>query len=186
VKRRASNEARRFQRRWPWVLAAVAIGLLVLADRSGLLLARQGDDLSRYDGKQFRVVQVVSPHTLQVQQADPVARRSTTRVRLWGVTAPLLAGPNREPQPFADEAMALSHELAHDQHVILHLETSRTRDTFNRVLAHVELADGSTLNEALLEAGLAQVDERSPHAMLTPYAQAQHRAQRARRGMWAE
>jgi endonuclease YncB( thermonuclease family) len=133
---------------------------------------------------QVLVTRVVSPHTLEVAMADDVARRASTHVRLWGVTAPLPAGPDRDAQPFSDEAMLLTQRLVENTSVILQLESHRTRDPFNRLLAHVELDGGGTLNEALLEAGLARADERWPHSMLVRYAQAQQNARRRGEGVW--
>lgn len=177
-------DQRRFQRRWPWVCGAFALVVIVGLDRSGLLMVKQPDDLGRYEGVQVLVTRVVSPHTLEIAIADDVARRASTHVRLWGVTAPLPAGPDREAEQFSDDAMHLTKRLVENTSVILRLESHRTRDPFNRLLAHVELVDGGSLNEALLEAGLARVDERWPHSMLVRYAQAQQNARRRGEGVW--
>lgn len=177
---------RRLQRRWPWLVAIALLVVAVALDRSGMLLSEGGDDLAIYDGASVTVVNVISPHTLQVQQRDSLARKPTTHVRLWGVTSPLPARPGREAQPLADEAMELARSLTEGRTVVLHLEPHRTRDTFSRLLAHVEIPSGGTLNEALLNAGLAQTDERWAHSMLTPYAQTQQRARLQRRGRWRE
>ena len=73
--------------------------------------------------------------------------------------------------------------------VLLVLEPHQQRDSFARVLAHVEIADdanaGRSLNEALLEAGLAKADDRWPHARLTRYAQLENAARRQRIGIWS-
>ena len=74
--------------------------------------------------------------------------------------------------------------LADGREVVLYLESHRPRGTFGRILAHVELPDGSSLNEALLAAGLARVDERWPHALLGRYAQLERGARREGVGIW--
>lgn len=158
----------------------------MLADRSSLLLVRVSDDLSHYDGVTVPVTRVVSGHTLEVDWPDSVAGRPVTQVRLWGVTAPHIASRTRPAQPRSDEAVALVRQLVEDQRVTLRLESQRTRDTFSRVLAHVEIPSGGTLNEALLEAGLAQTSETWPHSMLTRYAQAEQNARRRSVGIWAD
>lgn len=177
---------RRFRRRWPWVLAIALLVVAVALDRSGLLMVRQADDLGRYHGVQVQVSRIISPHTIEVQIADVIDRSPVTHVRLWGVTAPLPAGPGREAETLSEHAMQFTRDLVEGQPVVLHLESHRTRDTFNRLLAHVELTTGGTLNEALLENGLARADERWPHSMLTRYAQAQQQARRRGIAIWAE
>jgi endonuclease YncB( thermonuclease family) len=53
--------------------------------------------------------------------------------------------------------------------VILQLEQHRLRGRFGRLLAHVILQDRSTLNEAMLAAGLARIDERFMHGKEAHY-----------------
>lgn len=184
--RRSVAAHRLRRRRWPWLLAFFLLAGLVALDRSGLLLAPAPDDLAHYDGRSVRVLRVISPHTLDIELPDPVQRRSTTRVRLWGLNAPLPATAQREAEPGADQAMMFVESLVDDQRVTLHLEPDRPRDSLGRVLAHVGLRAGGTLNEDLLEAGWATVDERWPHGRLAQYAQAEHRARRHERGLWGE
>lgn len=157
------------------MITAGILAALMALDLGGFLLASRPDDLSRYDGRQVSVVRVISAHTLEIDLADEVVQTPTTRVRLWGVTA----APN-------DEALKLTQSLTEQQVVTLRLEPHRTRDAFDRVLAHVELVGGETINELLLEAGQAKVDESQPHRMLARYAQAQHQARRNGRGAWSD
>jgi len=163
----------------------ILLVLLVAADRLGLILTTRHDDLSTYHGLETRITAVISPHTLEIDHPDPVSNRRRTHVRLWGLTAPLPARPGRKAQPLADEARAFTESNALNQIAILHLESHRPRDTFNRILAHVQLADGVLLNEALLEAGLARTDDRWPHQNLKRYARAERVAQRKQRGIWS-
>jgi endonuclease YncB( thermonuclease family) len=53
------------------------------------------------------------------------------------------------------------------------------------MLAHIELPDRTKLNEALLEAGLAKIEDRWPHALLTRYAQLELAAKRRGAGIWS-
>lgn len=137
-----------------------------------------------YHGTRARVIQVISAHTLEVEHRDAVANRSSTRVRLIGITAPLPGHRDREPQRGAAEAMDLATALAEGELVTLELEPEHTRDTFGRLRAHVILPNGEPLNRALLDAGLAETDERGPHRRLTDYAKAEQQARRHERGIW--
>ncbi len=176
----------RWRRRWPWLAAAPLLVLLVLADRAGCLLARGGDDLRTYHGTRAAVAAVIDGDTLEIDIRDLRQGRSLTRVRLWGVDCPEGAGPGRAAEPLAAEATAFVQSAADGREVVLQLEPARTRDPYGRLIAHVELPDGSSLNEALLAAGLARADERWPHALLDRYAAAQRAARLERRGIWAQ
>jgi endonuclease YncB( thermonuclease family) len=174
------------RRRWLWLAAVVALGLVVIADRSGWLLARHSDDLSVYDGVAVEVVRVIDGDTLEIGLPDALHDRPTTRVRLCGIDCPETARPGRPAEPLAEAAADLTRHLVAGKLVVLRLEPDRTRGAFGRVLAHVQLPDGGSLNERLLEAGLAVVDERSPHAMLVRYAQVENTARRQKIGLWSE
>lgn len=170
--------------RWP-ALAALLAGLVV-ADRSGWLLARVPDDMAVFDGAEVRVARVIDGDTIEVEARDPRNGRPATHVRLWGIDCPERPGPRRPAgEPFAEQARALARSLAGGERVLLRLEPHRTRDAHGRLLAHVQLPDGSSLNEALLEAGLARADERWPHALLARYAQVEQSARRAGVGVWS-
>jgi endonuclease YncB( thermonuclease family) len=70
--------------------------------------------------------------------------------------------------------------------VILDLEPGRPRDSFARVLAHITLDDGRSLNEQMLEAGLAKADDRWPHGKLVRYAQLDMAARKRGVGVWSK
>ena len=79
----------RGKRRWTYTTITLIIALLLLlADRSGLLL-ETGDDLARYDGKWFTVVRVVDvapvAHTHDLQSSETctnlTAKRGLLRLR---------------------------------------------------------------------------------------------------------
>jgi endonuclease YncB( thermonuclease family) len=52
------------------------------------------------------------------------------------------------------------------------------------LLAHVELADGTVLNETLLTAGLARFDPRFMHGRYETYRHLAAQARRAGVGIW--
>lgn len=148
------------------VIMTVVVGVVIALDHAGLLLVPAGDDMQAYDGRQVRVLRVIDGDTIEVDIADRLNDRDATRVRLWGLDAP------EADLPGADEATAFAREAIGEDAVTLVLEAQRTRGAFGRVLAHVERADGTCLNEMLLEAGLAEIDERFAHSRLQRYARA--------------
>jgi endonuclease YncB( thermonuclease family) len=182
-----SRAAGRFRRRrWPWLLAAALLVVLIIADRSGWLLVGRDDDMSVYHGVTARVARVIDGDTIEIEIPDHLHQRPVTQVRLWGLDTPEAAGRDRPAQPLADEARVLTQMLAGDGPVTLTLEPHRTRGSFGRLLAHVRLPDGTSLNEALLTAGLARADDRWPHSLLGRYAQLERAAHREGLGIWAE
>ena len=182
-----SRAAARFRpRRWPWLVAAALLAVVIVADRSGWLLVGRDDDMAVYHGGTARVARVIDGDTLEIEIPDHLHRRPVTQVRLWGVDCPETAGRNHPAEPFAGEARDLTQSLTAGGPVTLTLEPHRARGSFGRLLAHVELADGSSLNEALLAAGLARADDRWPHALLGRYAQLERAARREGIGIWSQ
>jgi micrococcal nuclease len=171
-------------RRWRWFAAAIVLGLLLAADHRGWLLVRDAHDLPRYHGRIANVERVIDGDTIDIALPDELSDAEVTRIRLWGIDCPELAHFDQPEQPLARDAKTLAVEMVEGREVRLFLEAHQPRDSFGRVLAHVELTDGRSLNEALLEAGLARADDRWPHARLTRYAQVELAARRAKIGMW--
>ena len=106
------------------------------------------------------------------------------RVRLIGVNA-----PERDHQGAADEAGAQAAARFAAAFLVKKqiglVSGLSARDRYGRVLAHVYSASGASLEEALLDAGLAR------HIVVPPnttqadcLAGAEERARIARRGMW--
>lgn len=172
--------------RWRWLLAA-ALGLTLIAlDHGGRLLVRSPDDLAAYDGRRFEVTRALDGDTIEIAAPDRLNDRPYTRVRLWGVDAPELAARQRPADTLAVEARAMTHRLVAGRLVLLRLEPHRTRGALGRVLAHVELPDGTSVNETLLRSGLARADDRWPHALLGRYARLDREARRDGAGLWAD
>ncbi len=141
--------------------------------------------MSASPGRRVEVVRVIDGDTLEIKHPDALNNRPVTRIRLWGLDCPETAKRDRSADPYADQATDQTRSLAADRMVTLSLESHRTRGTFGRVLAHVELPDGTSLNEALLSAGLAIADERWPHSLIGRYAQLERAAKRAGLGIWS-
>ena len=171
--------------RWPLAAGAVLVAALVVADRSGWLLARP-DDMATYHGLEALVVRVIDGDTIEIAPPDAFADRPTTRVRLWGVDCPERAAAGRPAEPYAEEAAELTRSVVGDRRVVLALEPHRMRGAFGRVLAHVSIPGGVSLSETLLAAGLARSDDRWPHSHLDRYAELERAARRQGLGIWAE
>ncbi len=180
--RRAKRPGRQ---RWPWLVAGVVLIALIIADRSGWLLVPKIDDMTAYHGASAEVLRVIDGDTIEIELSDAMRDRPVTRIRFWGLDCPETARPDRPADPYAKEATELTRMLAADRKVTLYLESHRTRGVFGQVLAHVQLPDGTSLNEALLSAGLAVADERWPHSRLGRYAQLERAAKRKTLGIWS-
>lgn len=174
----------RRRRRIIWLFVLSGVVCLSYVDRSGWLLVPHADDMATYHGIQGRVTRVIDGDTFEIDIPDRLNQRPVTRVRLWGLDCPELASFDQEVEPRADEAADMTKRLIEGGAVTLSLEPQRTRGTFGRVLAHVDVPDQGNLNIALLEAGLAITDERWPHRHLARYAKAQRQARQKEIGLW--
>lgn len=164
--------------------AVIALVLLfMLYQRSGVSIG-QGGDWETYHNKTFEVTHVIDGDTLDVNHPD--GSRQTTRIRFWGIDTPELNhGPDDGPdEPFAQEAKTLAMQLAMGQRVTLILEPQDQRGNYGRLLAYVILPDGRSLNEILIEQGLAKADMRFSHHLINHYAALEKKAKRDRVGMW--
>jgi endonuclease YncB( thermonuclease family) len=166
-------------------IAVAAFSLLVWADHAGWLLVEPNDDMARYHGVSATIVRVIDGDTLDVDLADEVAQRLTTRVRLWGIDCPEVGRAGAPAEPGADEAADLARQHAEGATVMLFLEPQRTRDVYDRLLAHVELAGGRSLNELLLKKGLARAEGRWSHSLMVQYSAIERCARAAGVGIWS-
>jgi micrococcal nuclease len=175
--------------------ALLAVAFLVGLDRAWIHptwtargpSASQGgsDDFARYDGRAFTVVRVVDGDTLHIDASDHGS--SMTKVRLLGIDAPEMAGPENAPARFAREASAFLRGLALGKTVTLYLdEDGRARGTYGRLLAYLALPDGRFLNETLLVGGYAYADWRFDHGYYQRYRRLESTARALNKGLWAQ
>ncbi|MCC6578839.1 MAG: thermonuclease family protein [Phycisphaeraceae bacterium] len=162
----------------------LVLGVLIVLDRRGLLLA-QDDDWSRYQGRTFLVHHVIDGDTIDIERSD--GSRATTRIRLWAVDCPEMPNAYRDTpaEPWANEATELTRKRCDQQPVTLHLQQHRMRDRYGRLLAFVTLPDGQTINEELVLAGLARVDRRFAHDLEARYDMLEQTARQQRVGLWS-
>lgn len=120
-----------------------------------------------------------------VFDGDTIRLSNGTKVRYAGVDTPEVAHDGQPAQPLADEACLLNRRLTRDRRVRIQLDKER-HDQYGRLLAYVFLLDGTFVNSALVEKGLAMVYTTPPNVrydqdLLT----LQRRAMREKVGLWA-
>jgi micrococcal nuclease len=127
------------------------------------------------------VVEVVDGDTIEVTVAG-----RTERVRLLGIDTPETVDPNRPVECHGPEASALTHQLLPDGTEVRLERDEEPRDRYGRLLAYVFRADdGLFVNEAILEAGEAEVLSIAPnHAYAGRLADAASSARAAGAGLW--
>ena len=170
----------------PWALAAAVVAAFIFADRLGAFGAAPPPDPRRYDARTFTVVHVVDGDTLDIDVADQVRRKKTTRIRLWGVDTPESVKPDTPVQHFAPEASQFAKTVALGKRVKLELVHDRTRGKYKRLLAYVYLPDGRMLNRRLIAEGYGYADPRYDHPRKTEFQRLQKQALRNRAGLWKD
>ncbi len=165
------------------------IAVVVLASRLGHLVSplparAPTAALSETRIAAVRVLRAVDGDTILVDLADDVNHTDTTRVRVWGINCPEIAHDGQPDQPFGPEAARFTQDLLEGAQVTLEIEPARVRDTYGRLLAHVDLDDGTSLAARLLSQGLTRNDPRWPHSRMEEYARLEIQAKAARAGLW--
>jgi micrococcal nuclease len=175
---------RRLGRHWTYAgLAALAISLLLLADRGGLFGHANQPDWDKYQGKVFAVAKVVDGDTLDLDVPD--GRHSHTRIRLLGVDTPETVAPDKPVGYFGPQASAFAKKTALGRNVTVELDRTRTRDKYDRLLAYLLLEDGEDLSLLLIRQGYGYADPRFAHPMVRQCKTAQTEAMKNSRGLWA-
>ena len=170
-------------RRHPLVCAVVVITILAaVAER--VAGRRQGDDYTRYHDRTFTVINVVDGDTFDIDIPD--GQYPTTRIRLWGVDTPEVAGSRAGEMHFGPEASAFAKRTLSGKRVRIELSPTKTRGLYGRLLAYgYRVSDGGSFNERLIETGHAYADWRFAHPLKRRYKMLEQRAQRRGAGLWA-
>ena len=126
------------------------------------------------------VVKVIDGDTLRV-----VIKGKKEKVRLLGIDTPEVTGPYTKAEPFGTEASTYTKTVAGGKEVMLLFEGETKRDRYGRLLAHVILPDGTTLNERLLAAGLARYYRKFKYSRKKRYQLLERSARDRCVGMWA-
>ncbi len=145
---------------------------------------QESADLQKYNGKQFTVVKVIDGDTIDIDLPD--GKYSDTRIRLWGVDTPETKDQRTGPMYFGKEASDFATKLTLGKKVTVYLEKDKNpRDKYHRLLAFIQLPDGTFLNEVLLSEGYAYADLRFKHGLYNKYKQLESVARGQKKGLWA-
>ena len=128
--------------------------------------------------EQVRVVSVSDGDTLRLSD--------DRRVRIVGINTPELAHNGRPAEPLADKAHAELQRLVRTSENRVGLRLGEeNKDRHGRLLAHVFLANGQSVEAHMLEAGLASRVAIAPNVWNQDcLAQAEDEARQAERGIW--
>jgi len=86
---------------------------------------------------------------------------------------------------FARESTEAARRLADGKKITLYLdEKHETRGKYGRLLAYVELPDGTVLNESLISHGYAYADLRFRHSYYQKYRKLEAAARSLNKGLW--
>jgi endonuclease YncB( thermonuclease family) len=118
---------------------------------------------------------------VSVYDGDTMTLESGEKVRLRWVNTP----EKRPPEPYADEARALTERMVLNRTVSLLISGDDARDGYGRLVAGVHNGR-ENLSLALLEAGLGHVFIIPPeNEDMKPFLDAQGRARAGLRGIWS-
>lgn len=169
---------------------SVAGNILLLKDRSELRFGvppvqeNQGSAVPMPplfpDEGSYPFIRVVDGDTITVGWEGDVEY-----VRLIGIDAPEENDPGG-PECFATESTNHLQELLETGVVTLHFDESQgLRDKYNRLLAYVELPDGTDLGYIMLRDGYArEYTVALPYERTELYTTAEQDASTATRGLW--
>ena len=105
------------------------------------------------------------------------------RIRVYGIDAP------EYNQKFGDRAKNMTQYLLLKKSVAIEpvfTSEGSTQDKYGRIVAVVRFADGSTLEEHLLDAGAAWVDRYCRKPVCEDWRNRQADARNEKRGLWAD
>ena len=156
-------------------LRASIMGALLLCSLPVFALNCPADRID----EQVRVVSVSDGDTLRLSD--------DRRVRIIGINTPELSHQGRPAEALAEEAYQQLQKLVRqsDNRVGLRLD-EEGQDHYGRILAHVFLANGESVEAHLLSQGLASRVAIPPNVWGQDcFAQAENAARSAGRGIWA-
>lgn len=122
---------------------------------------------------------------IKISDGDTIIVERMGKIRLLGINTPEIARDDRRAEPLGDEAHKRLKNLLQGESVYLEFDQKR-RDRFGRLLAHVYLDDGTSINETLLRDGLARALFLQPNMKhLRLYYEVEAEAQKLKKGIWS-
>jgi len=121
----------------------------------------------------------------QVVDGDTLHLKDGRAVRFIGINSPEIGRDGKASEPLAEEARDALKAMLGDNAVVGLSYGRERKDRYGRLLAHVYLADGDSVEARLLAAGLAAQIIMPPNvAQLDCYQAAERRARQAGKGVW--
>ena len=132
-------------------------------------------------GKSYPLMRVVDGDTIVVG-----FEKQTQYVRLIGINSPEPNDPGG-PECYANEATKHLQEIAQTGLVVLHFDESQgPRDSYGRLLAYVELLDGTDIGEKMVADGYArEYTYNATYERQERYLTAENDAIENELGLWA-
>ncbi len=178
-----------YHRRHPgtiWLaLIIVALVLLRQVEPSQPVRPNADDDMQRLHQGVFDVTRVVDGDTINIDVPD--GKFDTTRIRLWGVDTPEVAGSPTGDMFWGEQASRFAKSTLEGRQVRLELIAGATRDKYRRLLAYVFVEpSGQLFNEMLIRQGHGYADTRFQHPMKARFRELEDAARAGRVGLWRE
>lgn len=151
---------------------------------STTIIPTQSVVLAENDSQMFvPLVRVVDGDTITVLVDG---KRET--IRLIGINTPETVDPRRPVECFGKESSNKAKELLTGKQVRLASDpTQQDRDRYGRLLRYVYLADGTFVNELLIEEGFAyEYTYHTPYQYQEEFRTAQEEARKNQKGLWGE
>lgn len=122
-----------------------------------------------------------------VYDGDTVRLTDGRKVRLIGINTPELGRDGQPDQPLARQAKTALEQLMRGQKNLLIQPGKQRHDRYGRLLAHLYLNDGTSLEAQLLQRGLAFAISIPPNLKLRDCLnQAERSARQQHLGVWSE
>jgi micrococcal nuclease len=172
-----------------------SMGLIVLcllvvsgsrADRSPV----QDGNVCKLDGDAIQRAETVT--VSRVYDGDTLTLSDGRKIRLIGVNTPELAQKNSKgrqtsDQPYAQQARQATASFVKHSSALVIYPDSELRDHYGRWLAHIYNQSGDSLEQQLLQQGLAYHVAVPPNLSLAEcFARTERRAREAQLGLWGK
>lgn len=133
--------------------------------------------------EKFKVLSIVDGDTLAVE-----INGQKEVLRLIGINTPETVDPRKPVECFGKEASNKAKEILSDK--VVKLEEDQTQgntDKYNRLLRYVYLEDGTNFNKLMIEEGYAyEYTYNTPYKYQSDFKLAQQKAEKEKRGLWAD
>lgn len=151
-------------------------------EEADLKKEERGKEVEEPNSNLYKVIKVVDGDTISVDIDG-----KTESIRLIGINTPETVDPRKPVECFGKEASAKAKELLSNKEVQLEFDpTQGERDKYNRLLAYVFLANGTSFNKYMISEGYAyEYTYDIPYKYQAEFKQAQKDAEANQKGLWA-